>query len=248
MNLQTAPTAAPTLAQVAVPALYRTTINHVRQTPFRHAFTYRSRWWLVDLDRLPVLPRGLRAVARFRAQDHVGDPALSIRANVDALLAAEGLQANRVLMLANARSLGQVFNPISVHWCFDADGDVVAVVAEVHNTYQGRHAYVLRVDEQMRASADKVFYVSPFHQVDGHYEMRLPLPGEDLRIDLTYHREGSLPFVATVRGTQTPLTTGSLLATAFTSQLVWLRIRIQGIRLYLRRLPVVPRTTMKEKS
>jgi DUF1365 family protein len=228
-----------------VPALYETTVQHVRQTPFRHAFSYRSYWWLVDLDQLPVLPRGLRALARFRAADHVGSGA-TIRAGIDEVLAAEGLSADRVLMLANARTLGHVFNPLSLHWCLDATGEVVAVVAEVHNTYGGRHAYVLRTDTEGRATTDKAFYVSPFHQVDGSYAMRLPLPGEDLRVDLTYTRPGAKPFVATVRGTRAPVTTGTVLATAlrhpFSTRLVSLRIRVQGIRLWLRRLPVVPRT------
>ena len=230
-----------------VPALYETTIQHLRQTPFKHAFTYQSYWWLVDLDHLPVLPRGLRAVARFSSADHVGDPARSIRANIDALLAGEGLSAHRILMVSNARTLGHVFNPISVHWCFSERGDVVAVVAEVHNTYGGRHAYVLRTDADGRVGTDKVFYVSPFNQVDGRYEMRLPVPGEDLRVDLTYSRPGSLPFVATVRGTRSPVTTGTIVRTALrhpiSTRFVSLRIRVQGIRLYLRRLPVIPRPT-----
>ena len=74
-------TAAPPVT--LVPALYETTIDHLRQSPFRHAFTYRSYWWLVDLDHLPILPRGMRSVARFHAADHVGDPLLSIRANLE---------------------------------------------------------------------------------------------------------------------------------------------------------------------
>ncbi|MGZ6793101.1 MAG: DUF1365 domain-containing protein [Mycobacteriales bacterium] len=238
-------TTAPAVVATAVPALYETTIAHVRQSPFKHAFTYRSYWWLVDLDALPVLPRGLRSLAVFRPSDHVGGGP-TIRAGIDALLAAEGLSCDRVLMLGNARTLGHVFNPITVHWCLTAAGDVVAVVAEVHNTYGGRHAYVLRPDADGRARADKSFYVSPFHEVDGHYEMRLPLPGDELRINLTYSRPGARPFVATVRGTRTPATTRSVLATALrhplSTRAVALRIRVQGIRLYLRRLPVVPRS------
>ena len=37
-------------------AVYRTSISHVRQTPLKNAFTYRSYNWFVDVDRLPVLP------------------------------------------------------------------------------------------------------------------------------------------------------------------------------------------------
>jgi len=53
---------------MVTPALYETTIHHVRQSPFKHAFTYQSYWWLVDLDALPSY--GL--LGRFRAKDHVG--------------------------------------------------------------------------------------------------------------------------------------------------------------------------------
>lgn len=221
-------------------ALYETTIHHVRQSPLRHAFTYKSYWWLVDLDALPVLPRGLGALAQFRVADHVGDGP-TIRAGIDALLAAEGLTCERVLMLSNARVLGHVFNPISIHWCLTGE-DAVAIVCEVHNTYGGRHAYVLRPDALV---TDKTFYVSPFHEVEGRYEMRLPLPTDDLRVDLTYHRAGAQPFVATVRGSRVPVSTASVVRTSLrhplSTRAVSARIRWQGIRLWARRLPVIPR-------
>lgn len=225
-------------------ARYRTTVQHVRRSPFKHAFSYGSSWWLVDLDDLPSLPKWL---ASFESRDHVGDPSLSLRENLDRLLASEGIRADRILMASSARSLGHVFNPISVFWCL-VDGDVVATVAEVHNTYGGRHAYVLRPDADGRAITDKELYVSPFHEVSGSYQLRLPMPGEELSVDVTYTRPDGLPFVATVRGTSCH---GSLVSQAFQSlgstRLIALRIRVQGIGLYLRRLPVVPRTRIKEQ-
>ena len=38
--------------------------------------------------------------------------------------------------------LGYVFNPLSIFWCHDARA-LRHVIAEVHNTYGGRHAYLL---------------------------------------------------------------------------------------------------------
>jgi DUF1365 family protein len=225
---------------VATPALYETTVRHLRQSPFRHAFTYRSYWWLVDLDALP----SYGPLARFHATDHVGSTAC-LRTNVDELLAAEGISCERVLMLCNARVFGHTFNPLSLHYCLAGDGALVAVVAEVHNTYGGRHAYVLRTDDRDRACTDKAFYVSPFHAVEGSYELRLPMPGEQLRVDLTYGRPGAKPFVATVRGTRVAATRRAVVAAALRHPLatraVAARIRLQGIGLWLRRLPVVPR-------
>ena len=94
-------------------AIYRTSIRHVRRDPLENAFTYRSYSWFVDVDDLPVLPRWLRPLAGFHAKDHLGDPAATIRENVDRFLAANGEKPDggKVTMLANARVLGQVFNP-----------------------------------------------------------------------------------------------------------------------------------------
>ena len=53
-------------------------------------------------------------------------------------------------MLANARVLGHVFDPLTVFWCFDPDGDLGRASFEVHNTYGERHAYLLDPDDAGR--------------------------------------------------------------------------------------------------
>lgn len=225
---------------VQAPAVYDVTVTHARRSPFRHSFRYGDRTWLVDLDDIPCAPRGLGWLARFDARDHLD--AVSLRGDVDRVLAGHGLVAARVLMLAHARALGHVFDPLTVFWCLSPSGEPVATVAEVHNTYGGRHAYLLRPGE---TGVGKELYVSPFHPVEGRYGLRLDLPGEDLRLDVTYHRDGAEPFVASVRGTRaatTPALLHEALRHPLTTRLVSLRIRLQGTRLWLRRLPVVPRT------
>ena len=77
-----------------------------------------------------------------------------------------------------ARVLGYVFNPLSVFWCHDADGVLRHVIAEVHNTYGGRHAYLLPPTGDQPAAVKKTLYVSPFNEVDGYYLVRAPLPDE----------------------------------------------------------------------
>jgi hypothetical protein len=222
-------------------------VAHARQTPLRNAFRYRSYSWLVDLDQLPCPPRPLWRLAEFRAADHLGRPDRTLRANVDAYLAANGvdLHGGRVLMLANARVCGHVFNPLSVFWCHAPDGSLRCVIAEVHNTYGERHCYLLRPDAAGRAEFPKKFYVSPFYPVDGQYVMRLPAPGDRLAISVELRRGVDRPFVATVRGRRRSAGTATLLRAALRVPLATLtvavQIRYQGIRLWARRLPVVPR-------
>ncbi|TNC20585.1 DUF1365 domain-containing protein [Amycolatopsis alkalitolerans] len=231
---------------VTDPALYDVEVTHARRKP-RYRFMHRMYLWLVDLDALPVLPWWLRPFARFRGRDHLGDADRSIRENLDAWLATQGvdLQGGRVLMLTQAAVLGYVFNPLTLFWCHRPDGTPDCVVAEVHNTYRGRHRYLLRPDADSRAAADKEFYVSPFLPVHGRYRMRLPTPGDRLDVTIALHQEGLTSLVATMRGRRRPATAGvlvrRLLARPLMPQRVSLLIRHHGIALWWRRVPIIPR-------
>ena len=226
-------------------AIYRTTITHSRTERVHHAFAYRHPMWLVDLDALPTLPRGLRFLLAFDARDHLGAATRSIRDNVDAFLADHGVaRPSRVLMLANPRSFGHGFNPLTVYWPYDEHGSLHGLIAEVHNTYGGRHCYFLHPDVNGYAATEKELYVSPFFPVDGRYEMQFTEPREKLELDIVLRRDDRSVFRASlVAGA--PRRVRSVIAAALRhpvpSWWVTTRIRIQGLRLWLRRVPVVPR-------
>jgi cyclopropane-fatty-acyl-phospholipid synthase len=230
------------------PAIYHTTITHDRQAPVRHSFEYRSYSWYVDLDELPSLPWWLRPFARFDARDHLaGHPGQSLRDRVDAYLADHGavLPGGRITALLQARVLGYVFNPITVFWCHDREGVLQHVIAEVHNTYGQRHAYLIPPADKP-VPVTKKLYVSPFNRVSGHYQVQAPRPDKNLDVVVSLH-DGSKPaFVARLRGTHRPATlrhvTRMQIVSPLAPLLVALRIRIQGIALWLRRVPVVPRS------
>jgi uncharacterized protein len=225
------------------PRLYECQLSHARTVPLRNVFTYRSYLWLVDLDQLPRA--GL--LGTFSAKDHLGDPERPIRENLDRFLATRGvdLGGGRVLMLAHARVLGYVFNPLTVYWCHRPDGTLACVVAEVHNTYGERHAYLLHTDGRGRAEVPKQFYVSPFYPVDGQYRMSLPEPGDRLALSIALGRPGGEKFTAGLQGRAVPATARTLAAAAlrhpWSTAVVTARIRWQGTKLYLRGLRPVPR-------
>jgi uncharacterized protein len=219
--------------------LYECKITHARTAPLRNVFTYRGYQWLVDLDHLPAPS----LLARFDPRDHLGDPDQTIKQNVEHFLIKRGLDLTngRIMMLAQARVLGYVFNPLTVYWCHHTDGTLACVVAEVHNTYRERHAYLLHTDERGRAQVPKEFYVSPFYPVEGQYRMSLPEPGDRLTLSVTFGRS----FAASVHGRGVPATARALIGAAvrhpWSTAAVSGRIRWQGIKLYLRGLRVVPR-------
>jgi DUF1365 family protein len=235
-------------------ALYRVEIKHVRTQPVEHAFSYGGYQWLVDLADLPRLPRGLRVLAGFRSEDHLGDPSLTIKQNVERFLALHGVELNggRIRMLSQARVLGYVFNPLSVYWCYGPDDELRCVIAEVHNTYGDRHAYLIETDERGRASVDKAFYVSPFNPVDGRYQMHLPYPHESLDLTITLHRPDTAPFVASMRGVRTSASATGVLRTFLRHPVAPLvgaaRIRRHGVALWLRGLRPVPRPAHSQEG
>ncbi|GAA6526008.1 DUF1365 domain-containing protein [Intrasporangium sp. DVR] len=246
-----------TIAPPAVPSLVEGVVTHTRRTPLTHRFRHRHYQWLVDLDALPRLPWPLSLLARFEPADHLDGGRLGggIRGDLDRFLAARGVALParaRVLMLAHARSLGHVFDPLTVFWCLAPDGRLVAAVLEVHNTYRGRHAYLVDVDDDGRAVVDKAFYVSPFNDVSGSYEVRLILDEQRVAVAIRLTRDGHTVLDAAVTGTPTPASGRALVSTAARHALMTHRvtalIRWHGVRLWLRRLPVVPRPNRLEEA
>ncbi len=233
-----------------LPALVVGRVHHTRHRPLRHAFTHAHIQWLVDLEDPPRLPRWMRPLASFHGEDHLaGSPGLpALRANVLRVLEREGVDAGavrRVVMLAHARVLGHVFDPMTAYWCLDAQGSLVAVVVEVHNTYGGRHAYVLRPDAHGADEVAKEFYVSPFNDVEGRYAIRVRMSPHRVGVAIRL-LVGDEPLVtATVSGRPRAATPTSVLATALRHPLMPQRvtalIRVHGIWLWLRRLPIRPR-------
>ena len=170
----------------------------------------------------PRLPRGLRWLAGFRGADHLSGRSAWAGAappTIAGLLEGDGVDTadlGRVVILAHARVLGYVFNPMSAFWCFASDGRLLAVVVEVHNTYGGRHSYVLRPDARGHDEVAKAFYVSPFNDVSGDYDIRIHLRPDRVGVAIRLTR-GSEPLItASVAGRCVPATTGAVVRTAVT--------------------------------
>jgi cyclopropane-fatty-acyl-phospholipid synthase len=234
------------------PAIYRTTITDSRQAPVRDLSEYRSYSWYVDLDDLPALPWWLRPFAQFHARDHLaGRPGKSLRDRVDALLAEhdEALPGGQVTALVQARVLGKVFNPISVFWCHDRHGVLRHVIVEVHNTDGQLHAYLLPPSSTPVLVA-KEFYVPAFNPVAGQYRVLAPRPDRQLDVVVSLRDAGRPAFVARLRGARRPVTASQVLRMQIFSLLApltaALRIRIQAIASWMRRVPAVRPTAVRE--
>ncbi|WP_433594270.1 DUF1365 domain-containing protein [Nocardia sp. CA-145437] len=230
-----------------LPALVNGVVRHTRHTGWPYSFRHRIYLWLVDLDEIPRWGWPWKLLAGFDPTDHFGEPTRSPKDNVIGLLRADGVEigaTGRIIMLASARTLGYVFNPLSVYWCFDSGGELVRVLAEVHNTYQERHVYVLAPDAEGRAETSKNLYVSPFCDPTGRYQLRFRLDGHAVTVGVSLVVGGEQVLTTAFHGLPVPATRSVLGRHFVGNPVVPIRtavlIRIHGMGL-MRRLPRYPR-------
>ena len=156
-----------------------------------------------------------------------------------------------MLLLCYPRLLGYTFNPLSVYFCYRADGGLALIIYEVRNTFGDIHAYVLPVkpgelsDAGVRQQQEKLFYVSPFVEMTMRYRFRVSPPGESVKLRiLETDREGPL-LSATFHGRRRALTTPALLRSFFALPLVTFKIvaaiHWEALRLWLKGARLVPR-------
>jgi len=241
-------------------ALYFGDVMHARLKPIGHRFSYRVMSLLIDLDRLDAADRqsllfgvNRAALYSFNESDHGERDGSGLRLYAQRRAAERGidLTGGRVLLLCYPRLLGFTFNPLSVYFCYRADGELALMIYEVRNTFGDTHAYVLTVkpgeigDAGVRQQQDKEFYVSPFLEMAMRYHFRVSPPGEFVKLRiLETDREGPL-LAATFNGRRRSLTTAALLRSFFALPLVTLKIvaaiHWEALRLWLKGARLVPR-------
>mgnify|MGYP001036751586 CR=1 FL=1 len=181
--------------------LYKGTLFHERRIAPKYEFRYRIFSVLVDLDRLDEAAKTHRLFSHnrfnlvsFYDRDHGPKDGSALRPWIDQQLSNAGidLAGGRVFLLCYPRILGYVFNPLSVWYCYHADGSLQAVLAEVRNTFNEWHGYLLHEKGQpmiapIRDQADKVFHVSPFLPKQGHYRFRILPPEARYGVTVNWH-------------------------------------------------------------
>jgi uncharacterized protein len=241
-------------------ALYVGDVMHARLKPMGHRFSYRVMSLLIDLDRLADADRqsalfcvNRAALYSFHEADHGKRDGSSLRAYAQRCAAERGidLTGGRVLLLCYPRLLGYTFNPLSVYFCYRADGELGLLIYEVRNTFGDIHPYVLPVlsgeisDAGVRQQQDKLFYVSPFIEMAMRYHFRVLPPGERVQLRILATDRESPVLAATFDGSRRILNTKELLRAFVRLPLVTMKIMAaihwEALRLWLKGARLVPR-------
>lgn len=206
------------------PEILRAETTHARRGATRHAFRHAVDYVLIDPDSDACGPR-LFSRNRFNLVSvldrHHGGPRGAGRGADWAreVLAAAHAPADLSLrLLTQPRFLGFWFNPVSFWLAWSGD-DLVAVIAEVSNTFGERHSYLcanegfapIRPDDRLTAA--KIFHVSPFQDLSGGYDFAFSIAPDRIAIRIVL-RDGDEGVVATLAGARAPMTDRALLASA----------------------------------
>jgi DUF1365 family protein len=229
-------------------------IEHIEGTTFHgrrggvtNAFRYSVDYVLLDPEADGPTPwlfaRNGANLAALHDADHGGPPGRGRGAAwVREVLAAHAPGVTgRLLLLAQPRILGHVFNPVSFWFCHDPEGRLRVVIAEVTNTYGDRHSYLCHRDDlapltrEDTLAARKILHVSPFQPADGGYRFRFDIRREKIGIWIDFSA-GNGGLIATLTGPRRPLTSASILRAClrrpFGSRRVLTLIHWQALKLW----------------
>ena len=237
------------------PRLFTGHVMHLRTRPARHQFRYGvSALWL-DADAPEDAAKGRRlfSVERFNLysfyrRDHGRRDGAGLRPFVEEALAGVGApRPERIMLLCFPRVFGYVFNPLSVYYCYNADGVLQSLVYEVKNTDREQHAYAVRLDAEDRThrhSVDKRFYVSPFIDMDKRYNFTVAPPAERLALLIKQTDAQGLFLSASWNGAAERLTDGRLArrfaSHPFLPQKVIAAIYYEAVRLRAKGIRILP--------
>jgi hypothetical protein len=222
---------------------------HGRKGPVKNAFRYSVDYILLDPERVTgpwLFGRNRANLMALHDADHGGAPGQGRGvAWAREVLAAQALPTDRVLLLAQPRLLGHVFNPVAFWLAYDHLGHLRAVIAEVTNTYGDRHSYLCHradrapITREDTLTSTKVFHVSPFQPVEGRYDFRFDIRPDRLAIWIDYTAPGGGLFTNLIGPRQTLTNTGilaSALRRPFGSRRVLALIHWQALKLWLKKV------------
>ncbi len=216
-------------------------VGHHRLAPRKHSFTYNVFAFCLDLDRideaagrLSLFSRNRFNVLSFHDRDHGNGTQEPLGRQVRSLLQDAGLEdaGDRIALLCYPRIFGYVFNPLSVYFCYRADGELGALIYEVTNTFRERKSYIIPLKAPAQKASDDVYlqtcakemYVSPFTSAEGSYDFRITPPDGSVNVGVDFRDTSGGVLKTYFRGEQRALSDRSILGLLLQYPLMTLKV------------------------
>ena len=196
--------------------IFLSTIIHKRFLPFKHKFKYIVPSLYISLNELDKLKKSFKLfsvnsfnIFSFFEKDHGFRDKRSIEEFVTFYLKKYEIDYDKlnIRILCFPRILGYVFNPISIIFCYDHN-KLIAILYEVKNTSNEQHTYCfigsgLKIKSVYKHSCKKIFYVSPFIDMDTYYKFTTKIPSNKLSILIQqFNKKNRKILIASQNGTK----------------------------------------------
>ncbi len=199
-------------------SLYQCNIFHKRIKPVKRQFAYSVFMMSLDLDELDTLAKNHWLFSRnrwniysIRDSDYLQDSTShTIKQKLLDFLSTQDVDLvapSRITLQTFPRIFGYQFNPVSFYYLEDDSANVIAVVAEVGNTFLEKKMFLIDQKDSkkqgwFRLKTAKDFYVSPFSKVTDHFDFQIGPRNEKWSVNINDEDAEGLVLVSTIRGQQ----------------------------------------------
>lgn len=235
-------------------------VFHKRNHPKVNSFNYRSYYIVLDMLNLQPTSKLLNInkfnIFSFYDKDHgKRDGSKSVNWAIN-LLEDNKLAYDNVKLMTMPRILGYLFNPVSFWLCYHQN-KLIAVIAEVNNTFKETHCYICHKDgkeitNKCRFKAQKDFHVSPFYPRQGYYKFNFKLDFSDNaknQIIINYYDNEKLQLGTSITATSNKLSSQNLIKEFFRCPLLTIKVMYlihwQAIKIILKRIKYIPKPEQK---
>ena len=223
--------------------LFSGIVNHERIKPFNHSFKYNLTYFWFDInlsEKYGLLKKNKLSLFSFYDTDHgpVKSKMKSLNQYFKKKLVLKKDDIKTIKVLCLPRTIGYVFNPISVFLIYNYKNIPIRIVFEVSNTFGERHAYACKVSTKGVYNLDKAFYVSPFFKTEGKYKIHFNMKKKIVNLLILYEVNNETVFRASFIGKSKKMSDYNLLklfiSNMFQNLKVTFGIYIQALKLWLK--------------
>lgn len=176
-------------------------VFHKRVTPSVNQFCYDVFYICLDIDNLRNIKSKFLSIDKFNIfsfyqKNHGARDGSNLRLWLNEILKKFKIDnVEQVMLLSHPKILNFGFNPVSFWFCLDMNNNLLAVLAEVNNTFGEYHSYLIfnkdkkPITQDQWFEAKKEFHVSPFYKVDGSYKFRFIFNKKKIAVWIDYFND-----------------------------------------------------------
>lgn len=240
-------------------------VMHKRLLPQVNQFLYKVFYIFFDISKLNQLQNLFFSIDKFNLfsfyqKDHgYKSSSKDLDSFIRGILKKEKVKCDgKVYLMTYPRILGYVFNPVSFWYCTDQEDNLVAVLAQVNNTFKEHHNYLIYeknnkpLDQEKFYEANKEFHVSPFMKVEGEYRFRFVFDGKKIAAHINLYDEKQRMMLATcVKGDISEFSIVNLIKSFIAIPLMTFKVIIlihyQALKLILKRIKYIRKPDKTKK-